>query len=104
VRLQYFIVYFLTFALGACAPAAIDDSSGDRVTTAGGLACFTVTAPAVTDTVDPSASSCDQLCADRGAVCISAGLSGGLITPPLTCDGAVLPSSATACRCCAVAR
>jgi hypothetical protein len=91
-------------ALLCAAPvfAADDNSSGNgaAVVHAGGLSCFSITPP-VDPKHWPEHSSCDALCAAKGAACT--GMQNAAMNPPTKCSDPPPPKFAV-CRCCAVAR
>lgn len=97
---RYFLTAFLFLALVSTSAFAADNSSGDNgAVHGGGLSCFSITPPKA------GGRSCDALCENKGAACVSLKFDGA-ISPGFGCGDALNPlkgSSAVAgCRCCAL--
>ena len=95
------LLLLLFLALIAAPACAADKSSGDAASIQGAhLACFSVTPPR------DAPSSCDALCAGKGAACTGVTLNGAL-NPGIACetvaDPKYLADTVAGCRCCALA-
>jgi hypothetical protein len=100
------LVLVLLLALPALlpsAPARADNAqlNGTAVAPPSGLACFSMTpAPAEKG---KSLPSCDALCAQKGAACVSLNLNGA-INPGMGCADPADGNLVVSCRCCTVGR